>query len=234
MSLSLTVTFAPILPDLTNLSSPQESISIPFVTTAAKGTKYNKSIATSDSSFALESVGTIGYVRIKNLAQAVVVSTPDLPVISPQGTPGAATWTYKIVALQSDGTYSAASAAGSTATGNATLTGSNYNQIDWTAITGATSYAVYRTVSGGTPSTLGLIGTVTAGVVTFNDTGMAGDTTTAPATAADNLLLIGHTSGTYVLSLKGGELNVFRWNSAALHHKSNTRIVPCEITILDD
>ncbi len=87
-------------------------------------------------------------------------------------------------------------------------------------------------MAGGTPSTVGKIGNTT--LLTFDDTGLAGDTTTAPSVAADNLLLLGHTSGTYTLSLNGGEVAVFRWNQAALHHKANTRPVPVDITILDN
>ncbi len=233
MSLSLSVIFAPVLPDGTSLSSPADSITVPFVLAAAKGTKYNKDIATADSSFSLDQVTTIGYVRIRNNAQALVpLVPPAAPVITEGGTPGSTTRDYKIVALQSDGTYAAASAAGISTTGAAALNGTDFETITWVAVAGATSYDIYRSVAGGTPSTVGKIGNTTG--ITFDDTGLAGDTTTAPSVAADNLLLIGHTSGTYTLALNGGEVAIFRWNQAALHHKANTRIIPVEITILDN
>ncbi len=233
MALSLTVTFSPTLPDGTNLNSPTDIITVPFVLAAAKGIKYDKDIATSDSSFDLGGTTTLGYIRVKNLAQSLVpLVPPAAPVITDQGTPGSTTRDYKIVALQSDGTYAAASAAGVSTTGAAALNGTDYEQIDWVAVDGASSYDIYRSVAGGTPSTVGKIGNTTG--ITFNDTGLAGDTTTAPSVAADNLLLLGHTSGTYTLSLKGGEVAAFRWNQAALHHKANTRVIPIEITILDN
>ncbi len=233
MAISLTVTFAPTLPDGTNLTSPTDFITVPFVLAAAKGTKYDKLIATSDGTFDLGQTTTIGYVRVRNLAQSLVPLTPpDAPVITEGGTPASTTRDYKIVALQSDGTYAAASAAGISTTGAAALNGTDFETITWVAVPGAASYDVYRTVAGGTPSTVGKIGNTMG--ITLNDTGLAGDTNTPPSVAADNLLLLGHTSGTYVLSLNGGEVAVFRWNSAALHHKANTRAIPVDITILDN
>jgi hypothetical protein len=41
-----------------------------------------------------------------------------------------------------------ASPTGTTTTGNATLSGSNYNTIAWTAVSGASTYNVYKLVSG--------------------------------------------------------------------------------------
>src|SRR4029077_144579 len=56
----------------------------------------------------------------------------------------------------------------------------NYNALTLTAVTGATSYDIYRTVAPTSPSTTGKIGNTTA--LTFNDPGLAGDATTPPAT----------------------------------------------------
>lgn len=115
------------------------------------------------------------------------LATPATPLITPQGTVGATTWTYKIVARSGSPTTAtgrtAASAAGSTTTGNATLTSVNSNLIAWQPVPGATSYDVYRTVGG---ATQGLIGS-TAGR-TFTDTGLAGDSSTAPTTNTTGVL----------------------------------------------
>jgi len=116
-----------------------------------------------------------------NLMELPSLSTPSAPTITPQGTTGAATWTYKIEALNKDQT-SIASSAGSTATGNATLSSTNFNRITWSAVTNATSYRIYRTVSGGTPTTLGVIAVV-GSVLQLDDTGLAGDSATAPTAA---------------------------------------------------
>ena len=79
-----------------------------------------------------------------------------------------------------------------TTTGNATLSGTNYNTITWTPVTaangyGAASYRIFRTASGGSPSTTGAIKTIsaancTATLCTFNDTGYVGDGTSVPST----------------------------------------------------
>jgi len=232
MALDLTLNFSPVLGDGTNLSLPQYKVSIPV---GPKGVCYNFDVPTSDTTIDLGDVSEIGYVSLHNRAEAVLVTTPSAPVVTNQGSAGATTWTYKVVAKQADGTYSAASAAGTTTTGNATLTGSNFNRLTWDAVAGAQSYDIYRTAAGGTPSSTGLIGNTSN--LTFDDTGLTGDASTAPATAADNMLLVGHTSGTYPLNLLGTEPAAFRWNGvthAAIHVKANTRIIPVEFLILDN
>jgi len=107
------------------------------------------------------------------------LGTPATPTVTPQGTTGATTWTYKIVAKNASGNSTAAGSAGSTSTGNATLTSSNFNRITWIELNRATSYDIYRTVAGGTPSTIGKIGNTSN--TTFDDTGLAGDSATAPS-----------------------------------------------------
>jgi len=108
-----------------------------------------------------------------------ILATPALPTVTPQGVTGATAYSYKIVAIAPNG-VSAASAAGSTSTGNATLSTTNFNRVVWVAITGATAYRVYRTVGG---ATTGLIATA-GNTLTLDDTGLTGDASTAPATAA--------------------------------------------------
>jgi len=125
---------------------------------------------------------TLGWIigQARTLLQDLgALATPALPTVTPQGTPGATAYSYVVVALAQNG-VSAASAAGSTTTGNATLSGTNTNRIVWVAVAGATAYRIYRTVGG---ATQGLIATVGA-TTTIDDTGLAGDSSTAPATAA--------------------------------------------------
>jgi hypothetical protein len=228
MPLTLKSTFTPTLDDGTNLGAPDKSI---VVNTGPKGVRYNKDIATTDGTFDLGGVSIIGYVMVANNAAPVLVTTPSTPAITNVGTPGSTTWAYKIVAVQADGTYSAASAAGSTTTGAATLNGTDYNQLDWTAVPNADHYDIYRTTASGTPSSTGKIGSTTG--ITFNDTGLTGDASTAPSVAADNLFLYGEDSTHYTLQLEPGEFAAHHWNKTAIHHKANTRQIPVEITILD-
>jgi hypothetical protein len=117
--------------------------------------------------------------------------------VNVQGVSGATTWTYTITAVDGAGKESAASAPGTTTTGNATLTGSNFNRISMANTytggfiggigAGVGTYNIYRTAAGGTPSTTGKIGSITindarnaGSAFTFDDTGLAGDGTTAP------------------------------------------------------
>lgn len=99
-------------------------------------------------------------------------SPPAAPTVTPSGTPGVTSYSYRVVAVA--GTkVTDASAAGSTTTGNATLTGSDFNRVAWSAPAGAvgvTEYRVYRSVGG---ATQGLIGTVAVGTTQFDDTGLA-------------------------------------------------------------
>jgi hypothetical protein len=131
--------------------------------------------------------------------QTVAVATPGTPTITQSGTGGSISYSYKVVARAGYGT-SAASAAGSTATGNATLSGSNCNVILWNDAgsqtgMGAWGFDIYRTASGGTPSTTGLIATVSAldaaaaAAASLNpeyqaaDCGLEGDGSTPPTSS---------------------------------------------------
>lgn len=88
----------------------------------------------------------------------------------------ATTYTYKLVARLADGTTTEAGAASTTAAGHATLSAANYNAISWSAVTGATSYDVYRTVGG---ATQGKIASATTALA-LDDTGLAGGGEKAP------------------------------------------------------
>lgn len=103
------------------------------------------------------------------------IANPTAPTITQSGTAGSTAYSYKVSARVGTALFTAASTATATATGNATLTGTNYNVVSWAAVSGATSYDVYRTASAGTPATTGFIGNTTA--LSFNDTGIAADST---------------------------------------------------------
>ena len=93
------------------------------------------------------------------------ISTPAITVAN-VGTTGAVTYGYRVSALNSVGETLACSTV-TTATGNASLTTSNFNRISWTRVSGATSYKVYGRTSG---SEL-LMATVTG--VHYDDVGTA-------------------------------------------------------------
>ena len=104
------------------------------------------------------------------------LTTPTGPAVVPQGTVGSTTYAYKVVATLGAG-HTAASPAGSATTGNATLSATNFTLITWAAVVGATGYTIYRTTGG---STQGVIGTAGINTLSFSDTGLTADSTTAP------------------------------------------------------
>jgi hypothetical protein len=120
------------------------------------------------------------------------LTAPSIVAVLCGGTPctGSATWSYQIVAVGSNGTSSLASVPYTLTTGdNTTLTSANTNFIIWSSVTGASSYKIYRTAtsSTSTPTSTGLIGTTTS--TSFNDTGLPGDGTSAPANQDDQLVV---------------------------------------------
>jgi len=121
----------------------------------------------------------------RHLMEAAALLTPGAITVTPQGTGGAATWTYKLVAIGPNGTTEAG-AASSTAVGNATLSVTNYNRLTWSAVASATGYWIYRTAVGSSPSTTGRI-TILGAVTTYDDIGGAGDSAIAPVTNTTGL-----------------------------------------------
>lgn len=111
----------------------------------------------------------------RQLKELSLLTAPSAPTITNVGTTGATAYSYKVVAMHRHGT-SEASSAGSTATGNATLSSTNYNHIAWTQVANATAYVIYRTVGGATQGVIAVVGDVAA----LDDTGLTGDDTDEP------------------------------------------------------
>src|ERR1035438_4274322 len=111
---------------------------------------------------------------------ATILSQPAGPTVTPVGAGGSSQWIYQIVAKASDGSYSLNGYTGNTVVGNATIDGTNYNTVTWTAVPYAVSYDVYRpTGTGISPATTGLIAASVVGL-TINDTGLVGDNSNPP------------------------------------------------------
>ncbi|MBT9156976.1 MAG: hypothetical protein DDT37_01979 [Firmicutes bacterium] len=98
------------------------------------------------------------------------ITSPAAPTVSVQGTAGTTTYGYRVTARSRVG-ETLASPETTITTGNATLSATNFNRITWTAVPGAVDYRVWRTFSGGTPATTGVI--ATTAVLTVDDTGLA-------------------------------------------------------------
>lgn len=146
------------------------------------------------------------------------LSTPAINgIITTTGTAGSTSYTYKIVAFDALGGHTAASAGVTVATGNATLSGTNCTRMNWQEKSGAYYYGVYRTASGGTPSSTGLLtnlvwpSSLTPTGYFFTDCGQTGDSAAAPSTnttgnasIAGTLSVTGTSTFTGLPTLNGG------------------------------
>lgn len=126
-------------------------------------------------------IGTITDVSIRFFQDTGMAGTAAVPptVDTSAGTVGATTWGYKVAAVLGIGT-TAASAEGTTTTGQAALDSVHFNIIAWPAVANAQGYQVFRTSGPGvtTPKLIGEIADAT--ILEFHDTGMAGETMTPP------------------------------------------------------
>jgi hypothetical protein len=126
-----------------------------------------------------------GIVASAGSTASPLPTAPTAPTITPANGTGSTTWSYKVAPLATDGSCGIASAEGTTAVGVATLTTAQFNQIGIPYAAGVYAWGVWRTAAGGSPSSLGYIGSVIASLkpgVTkwFWDTGQAGDGTAPP------------------------------------------------------
>lgn len=112
--------------------------------------------------------------------KGISLATPAAPTLSTNGTAGGTSYTYYIVARDQFGNKTLQSSTTTIATGNATLTSGNSITISWSILSGAYSYDVIRSASGGTPSSTGSIA-LNLNNVSFTDTGIAASAYTTPA-----------------------------------------------------
>lgn len=102
------------------------------------------------------------------------------PTVTTSGATGATAYSYKVVA-NFPGAIQTTSATVAISNGNATLSGSNFNVISFLNVFGATSYTIYRIAGGATQGIIAAsVSPVLNSTVTFNDTGIAATTATAP------------------------------------------------------
>ena len=109
----------------------------------------------------------------KPLAEAVfyssLISTPTAPTVTPVGATGTTTWSYEITAVGNFGGQTAPSPAGSTTTGVATLSTTDYNLVSWAAPplpAGASGNLVYDSNLTNAIAAVGPTWTVTATIGT--------------------------------------------------------------------
>lgn len=97
------------------------------------------------------------------------LTTPTGLSVTPMGTGGSTTYSYRVSAFNNQGETLAVAAA-STTTGNATLSSTNYNLLDWNDVSGATGYNIYGRKATGIGHTFmaSVYGETNS---TYNDTG---------------------------------------------------------------
>jgi len=76
------------------------------------------------------------------------ISVPAQPTVTVYGTPETTTYTYKVTATTANGETTASTTRQIT-NGNDALDGTDYNEISWSTVTGATGYNIYRQVGAG-------------------------------------------------------------------------------------
>ncbi len=146
-------------------------------------------------------VATKGSLSVQGGVSISGLTTPTITNLAVNGSTGTINYYYRVSAVNGNGNYTAASAALYTTNGPATLASNDSVSINWAGITGASKYYVYRVQvsSGGSPTSLGYIGTVYSNAVmnnqyTFTDTGIAA-TYTNGATSATSPYPVYDTSG---------------------------------------
>jgi hypothetical protein len=108
----------------------------------------------SDANYRIDAFGEMRSQGV-NVTQ---IGAPSFTVTQ-QGTAGSTSYTYVVQGVLANGSTTPITTI-TTSTGNATLGASNFNRITITAQVGIFSYNVYRSVSSGTPSGLGLISNI--------------------------------------------------------------------------
>jgi hypothetical protein len=111
-------------------------------------------------------------------AKVAHTSIPTAPTLTRIGAAGTTTWAYALVGIDADGLRTLISPTASIANGAAVLNGTDKVQVSWLAYPGIATYELHRMTAGGTPNTLGLIGTTA--LLTLTDTGLASLGATPP------------------------------------------------------
>lgn len=140
---------------------------------------------------ATQSLGVSGSFNLTGSLSTNQFAAPANISVTPNGVTGATTYVYSVCSVDGAG-GTVCSVTNATASGNATLTSSNFNHVSINCaaanLPGATRLDVYRTVSGGTPSSTGKIGSITGvtdissgcGTIFLDDKALAGDGSTLP------------------------------------------------------
>jgi hypothetical protein len=120
-------------------------------------------------------VGQSTPVGISGLVSGPLPVVANAPMISATSCSGTATWKYQYAAVDATTGMTAGGPVGQITGACATLATTTYLTITTALIEGSASCKIYRTTSGGTPNTVGLIRTVPCGG-SLNDAGLPANT----------------------------------------------------------
>lgn len=104
------------------------------------------------------------------------LDVPNVPSVAVGGAVGTTTYGYRVTAFNVHG-ETTPSVMGTTTNGNAVLSATSYNLVQWDLVAGATGYKVYRTVG----ATTTLIGVMAANATQLLDIGTAGTVQSPPS-----------------------------------------------------
>lgn len=126
----------------------------------------NNYVQARDRLYIFNGTDNLSYYDGSTITTYTALSTPGVPTVTPTGTSGSTSYSYRISAFNAVG-ETLAGTAGTTATGNATLTTTNYNALSWSAVSSAVGYNIWGRKSTG----LGETYLATVYTNSFNDTG---------------------------------------------------------------
>ncbi len=127
------------------------------------------------NSVQFNSVGSFGGDAGFEYTTASPVPDVQPTVVTTGGGDGVGYAYYVVCSFPNGATTAGANLYANVSDGPNVLDVTHFNQVSWTVPAGATSCAVYTDSRDGTPSSLGLLGTVTAPTATFRDNGVAGN-----------------------------------------------------------
>jgi hypothetical protein len=175
-------------------------------------TQSTKIISQTSTTLEKGDVSTIGYLFIRNITPLVIPELSNVRILQ-GGSPGLVHYTYQIVAYNLYGGRSAPLSI-TTTLGNATLDGTNFNQLLWDEIDNVDHYKIYRVASAGSPSSIGFLTTVNAGVNVYDDQGAAASNS-FPVDAGDighAIVFLGPNDGNTPFRLDKDDFMLARWN----------------------
>lgn len=165
------------------------------------GVSWNSALGIGQSISGMKTIATAIPLSLTVTACTAAVSPSSGGPTCPGGT-GATTYSYQVSCLGGFGETTATSVV-TINNGNATLSATNFNQLQFRPGLGCVSYKVYRTAGGATQGSLGITpiapreGTYQNALwfIIFNDTGLAGDASSALTTStADGSIAVPTTS----------------------------------------